>query len=336
MSQVKQIEAIIRATPYFSKVDTKNISKYCSMQAYQNLDQPVEVYYSFSEANVVKLYESSDSDKLKDGKALRSQYKLETPNSEIESQIENFLLDIESVANLEFIRTDKLVANKINIAITGAIKGSKLIPKNYLGYTTYSKSEYLGAAIVVRYINDKKYVAEVLSDIKHQILLSLCEGHPNFKTKKKELKYRSLVEDQTSSELHKECINSKEAENLTLQCLEKHPITREDIIAFESKKAITFLRCQAEQIDKSCIHLPTSLTPVDVKHLQTMFGLSTKENDSTNFRAKFIKNMQQKNLCVVQNQILRLIKEITKNVCKNILLHGKICLVQILKKQFIF
>ncbi len=59
MSQVKQIEAIIRSTPYFSKVDTKNNNKYCSTQAYQNLDRPVEVYYSFSEANVVKLYHFS-------------------------------------------------------------------------------------------------------------------------------------------------------------------------------------------------------------------------------------------------------------------------------------
>lgn len=294
MSQVKQIEAIIRATPYFSKVDTKNNNKYCSTKAYQNLDQPVKVYYSFSEANVVKLYESSNSNKFNDGKALKFQYKLETPSLEIEIQVENFFLEIESVANLEFIRTDNLVANKINFAITGAVKGSKLIPQNYLSYTTYSKSEYLGAAIVVRYINDKKYIAEVLSDIKHQILLSLCEGNPKFNNKENELKYRSLVEDQTLSELHKECINSKDAEKHILECINKHPITREDLLASESKKAMTFLRCQAEQINKTCINLPTSLTPVDVKHLQTMFGLSTKEQDPTNFRSQFIKKYATK------------------------------------------
>ena len=204
-------------------------------------------------------------------------------------KIKDFFLDIEAVANIKFTESKILSEDKLNIVITGIDKSSKLLSDQFIAHTYHPAKQFSGALIYVRDPNDEITPQEVAKDIIHEILHGLCQAHPKLPTIKEEKQYRSLVEDKTTSTLWQGCLSEEKQTKPILKCAKKVGFDLEHTTQF-----IPLMRCVTSIIDKNCIHQPTMLTPIDVKHLQYTFGKSIKVEDPANFRARFVNSYNKK------------------------------------------
>jgi hypothetical protein len=295
---------------------------YCNPQLYLNTEEPTEVFYTFDTLHATEMWyysltneqqelrhledeerynvlfqRYSNSDAVLSIKndivrkdAFAQSYNLNDINNDIYKHTKDFFKEIESVANLVFIDitdSERLQPNHLNIAFAsfknadfedtaGTVLSAMILPSKNITFP--------GVVVTVKELNSMHYKSYILKILKHEILHGLCEAHPSFDNYQEEQKYRSLVEDISSSFfLHKSCYE-KNGRIYYTKCASKHEVnTRYS----NYKNDESFNRCFEASVDKKCLHLPNNLTPIDVKHLQDAFGVSKKEIDDSGFRKKF-------------------------------------------------
>lgn len=300
------IKHIVATVPHFDLGFNKEGYGYCNPDLYKDLENPVDIYYSFKPYNAALMHQGlidskgqeiiftadevskmSAKDLVKLNNNLKAKHQYEAMNKDLVKGIKEFFLDIEAIANVKFTESKNLSKDSINIVISGIDKSSSLIPASNIAFAGHPVDEFSGSLIYIRDVNDKVSPQEVLKDTKHEILHGLCEDHPSFSNVKKEQQYRSLVEDETTSSLVRDCLQGDAMTKAAPKCARKVDFSMSDM-----SKMVPFLRCNADLIDKSCIHTPTMLSPIDVKHLQYVFGESKKEEDPTDFRKRFVYKYQ--------------------------------------------
>lgn len=296
---------------------------FCNPQLYLEKEQPTPIFYTFDAASAAEMeyYTLSNEQKelrhpedeefynlaiekgFNDGYMLhikddivqkdvvRNSMCFNALNDDLHQYIRKFFDQIESITNLQFIdaREYGLQTNQLNMAFA-ELKGNGPINfhENDLSAITLPSHNitFPGAVILATDINSSNYKVQIIKNLKHQILVGLCENHPSFDNSKDELQYRSMVEDSsTSFSLWKSCMDEL-GSIYYLKCAIKfgyHPAH----INENDKNFQSFNRCLESNVDKKCIHTPNNLTPMDVKHLQTTFGISKKETDPSGFREKF-------------------------------------------------
>ena len=299
------IQHVVTNVPHFELVFNKEGYGYCNPDLYKNLESPVDIFYSFEPYNAMLMHqdlidsigkeitltaeevsEKSVKDLANLNNKLKAKYKYEIMNENLVKGIRDFFLDIEAVANIKFTESKELSKDSINIVISGIDSSSSLIPVTNVAFTGHPIDDFSGSLIYIRDVNDKISPQEVLKDAKHEILHGLCEDHPRFNSKE-EIKYRSLVEDETTSSLVRGCLLGDVMTKAAQKCAVKIDFSMSDL-----SKIIPLTRCASSIVDKKCIHTPTILTPIDVKHLQYVFGESKKEEDPTDFRKRFLYKYQ--------------------------------------------
>lgn len=305
------------SVPYFSLYDKEeNPVAYCNPQNYLGYDNPIEIFYQFDPKNageidyynapeearnkrtlVAEEYYNSIADPqllqyisdtigddiVKKTAFFISRLLMKPVNDVFYQQIEKFLDEIESVANVKFTYSEALQPNRINLAFAD-IEGDQLLLDSEDVSTIAVKSKdkiFLGAVLYVRDTHSD-YKKQTLKDIKFTILQALCEDRPHFNNLKDEVNYRSLVEDfSTSFAIHKAC-RAMNPEIIT-NCASKHGVNLNEPL---SGNHMSFERCLNYNLDKKCLHIPDKLSLIDVQLLQKTFGPS-RAKVSSKFLDKF-------------------------------------------------